>query len=332
MAKKGKIADPHAEREAARYDNPIPSREVILDLLTAADKPLSHPHIARDLDLHEEEQVDALRKRLRAMERDGQLMVNRRGAYGLVDKLNLLRCRVQGHRDGYGFAIPLEEGDDVYLSSRQMQFVFDGDEVLVGIIGLDRRGRPEGRVVEVLHRGTSRVVGRYEEESGIGFVVPDNSRVNHRVLIPPKLKGGAKSGQIVTAEITDYPTRNLGAKGQIVEVLGDHLDPGLEIDVAIRSHGIPHEWSEAVLREAGSLEEEPREEDKKYRADLRGLGFVTIDGEDARDFDDAVYCEKRLRGWRLWVAIADVSHYVRPVPRWTKRRRCAGTRCTSPSR
>ncbi|HAN26983.1 MAG TPA: ribonuclease R [Haliea salexigens] len=312
MAKKGKIADPHAEREAARYDNPIPSREVILDLLTAADKPLSHPHIARDLDLHEEEQVEALRKRLRAMERDGQLMVNRRGAYGLVDKLNLLRCRVQGHRDGYGFAIPLEEGDDVYLSSRQMQFVFDGDEVLVGIIGLDRRGRPEGRVVEVLHRGTSRIVGRYEEESGIGFVVPDNSRVNHRVLIPPKLKGGAKSGQIVTAEITDYPTRNLGAKGQIVEVLGDHLDPGLEIDVAIRSHGIPHEWPEAVLREAGSLEEEPREEDKKYRADLRGLGFVTIDGEDARDFDDAVYCEKRLRGWRLWVAIADVSHYVRP--------------------
>jgi ribonuclease R len=312
MAKKGKIADPHAEREAARYDNPIPSREVILDLLTAADKPLSHAHIARELDLHEEEQVEALRKRLRAMERDGQLMVNRRGAYGLVDKLNLLRCRVQGHRDGYGFAVPLDEGDDVYLSSRQMQFVFDGDEVLVGIIGLDRRGRPEGRVVEVLHRGTSRIVGRYEEESGIGFVVPDNSRVNHRILIPPKLKGGAKSGQIVTAEITDYPTRNLGAKGQVVEVLGDHLDPGLEIDVAIRSHGIPHEWPEAVLREAGSLEEEPREEDKKHRADLRDLGFVTIDGEDARDFDDAVYCEKRLRGWRLWVAIADVSHYVRP--------------------
>jgi ribonuclease R len=312
MAKKGKIADPHAEREAARYDNPIPSREAILDLLTAADKPLSHAHIARDLELHDDEPVEALRKRLRAMERDGQLMVNRRGAYGLVDKLNLLRCRVQGHRDGYGFAIPVEEGDDVYLSSRQMQFVFDGDEVLVGIIGLDRRGRPEGRVVEVLHRGTTRIVGRYEEESDIGFVVPDNSRVNHRVLIPPKLKGGAKSGQIVTAEITDYPTRNLGAKGQIVEVLGDHLDPGLEIDVAIRSHGIPHEWPEAVLREAGSLEAEPREEDKKYRADLRGLGFVTIDGEDARDFDDAVYCEKRLRGWRLWVAIADVSHYVSP--------------------
>ena len=312
MTKKGKIADPHAEREAARYDNPIPSREAILELLAEADKPLSHPQIARQLLLDDEDSIEALRKRLRAMERDGQLMVNRRGAYGLVDKMNLLRCRVQGHRDGYGFAIPLEQGDDLYLSSRQMQFVFDGDEVLATVIGLDRRGRPEGRVVEVLHRGTSRIVGRYEEESGIGFVVPDNSRVNHRILIPPKLKGGAKSGQIVTAEITDYPTRNLGAKGSIVEVLGDHLDPGLEIDVAIRSHNIPHEWPEEVLREAGSLETEPLEEDKQYRADLRKLAFVTIDGEDARDFDDALYCEKRLRGWRLWVAIADVSHYVQP--------------------
>lgn len=312
MTKKGKIADPHAEREAARYDNPIPSREAILELLTAADKPLSHAHIAKELLLEDEDSIEALRKRLRAMERDGQLMVNRRGAYGLVDKMHLIRCRVQGHRDGYGFAIPLEQGDDLYLSSRQMQFVFDGDEVLVTVIGLDRRGRPEGRVVEVLHRGTSRIVGRYEEESGIGFVVPDNSRVNHRILIPPKLKGGAKSGQIVTAEITDYPTRNLGAKGNIVEVLGDHLDPGLEIDVAIRSHNIPHEWPEEVLREAGSLEAEPREEDKQFRADLRKQAFVTIDGEDARDFDDALYCEKRLRGWRLWVAIADVSHYVQP--------------------
>lgn len=312
MTKKGKIADPHAEREAARYDNPIPSREAILELLAAADKPLSHAHIAKELLLEDEDSIEALRKRLRAMERDGQLMVNRRGAYGLVDKMHLIRCRVQGHRDGYGFAIPLEQGDDLYLSSRQMQFVFDGDEVLVTVIGLDRRGRPEGRVVEVLHRGTSRIVGRYEEESGIGFVVPDNSRVNHRILIPPKLKGGAKSGQIVTAEITDYPTRNLGAKGNIVEVLGDHLDPGLEIDVAIRSHNIPHEWPEEVLREAGSLEAEPREEDKQFRADLRKQAFVTIDGEDARDFDDALYCEKRLRGWRLWVAIADVSHYVQP--------------------
>ena len=313
MTKKGKIADPHAAREAARYDNPIPSREVILELLTQAEKPLNHNKIAGKLALVEHEQVEALRKRLRAMERDGQLMVNRRGAYGLVDKMNLLHCKVQGHRDGYGFAIPLGEGEDVYLSARQMNFAFDGDEVLVTITGLDRRGRQEGKVVEVLNRANRSIVGRYQEESGIGFVIPDNGRITQQILIPPNAKGKARSGQIVTAEITDYPTRQLGAKGQISEILGDHLDPGLEIDVAIRSHDIPWEWPDEVVDEAGRLEAEPLEEDKQQRVDLRKLPFVTIDGEDARDFDDAVYCEKRrLGGWRLWVAIADVSHYVRP--------------------
>jgi ribonuclease R len=314
MAKKGKIADPHAAREAARYDNPIPSREVILDLFNAADSPLDQEGIARRLSLAEPEQLDALRKRLRAMERDGQLMVNRRGDYGLVDKMHLLRCRVQGHRDGYGFAIPVEKGgEDVYLSARQMNFVFDGDEVLVRVTGVDRRGRQEGKVVEVLARAHTTIVGRYQEESGIGYVIAENSRINHQILIPPKEKHKALSGQIVTAEITAFPTRQLGAKGRITEILGDHMDPGLEIDVAIRSHGIPFEWPDAVLHEAGHLEAEPLEEDKKHRVDLRKLPFVTIDGEDARDFDDAVYCEKRtLGGWRLWVAIADVSHYVRP--------------------
>jgi ribonuclease R len=314
MAKKGKIADPHAAREAANYDNPIPSREAILDLLHQADSPLDHDGIAGQLALSDPTDLDALRKRLRAMERDGQLMVNRRGAYGLVDKMNLLHCRVQGHRDGYGFAVPVGGADeDVYLSARQMDHVFDGDEVLVQITGVDRRGRQEGKVVEVLARAHQHVVGRYEEESGIGYVIPDNSRINHQVLIPPREKGKAISGQIVTAEITDYPTRKLGAKGRITEILGDHLDPGLEIDVAIRSHGIPWEWPDEVVDEAGRLEAEPLEEDKQNRVDLRKLPFVTIDGEDARDFDDAVYCEKRtLGGWRLWVAIADVSHYVRP--------------------
>jgi ribonuclease R len=322
MAKKGKIADPHAEREAARYENPIPSREVILDLLAAADRPLEHNHIAASLGLGDPEQIDALQKRLRAMERDGQLMANRRGAYGLVDKLNLLRCRVQGHRDGYGFAMPVVEGaglaageavpDDIYLNARQMHFVFDGDEVLVQVTGEDRRGRLEGKVIEVLQRKHQTVVGRYQEESGIGFVIPDNGRLTQQILIPPKEKGKARSGQIVTAEITQYPTRQLGAKGRIAEVLGDHLDPGMEIDVAIRSHGIPWEWPDAVLEEAARLEAEPLAADKQHRIDLRKLPFVTIDGEDARDFDDAVYCEERKGGWRLWVAIADVSHYVRP--------------------
>ncbi|MEP4486914.1 MAG: ribonuclease R [Halioglobus sp.] len=313
MSKKGKIADPHAAREAARYDNPIPSREVILELLADAAGPLNHNKISQLLKLRDYEEVEALRKRLRAMERDGQLMVNRKGAYGLVDKMNLIRCRVQGHRDGYGFAMPVGDGDDIYLSARQMQKVFDGDIVLVAITGLDKRGRSEGKVVEVLERGTSSIVGRYQEESGIGFVIPENGRIRQHLLIPPNAKAGALSGQIVTATITAYPTGKLGPKAEISEVLGEHLDPGLEIDIAIRSHDIPWEWPEAVLSEAAALDAEPNEEDKEGRIDLRTLPFVTIDGEDARDFDDAVYCEKRRGGgWRLWVAIADVSHYVRP--------------------
>ena len=313
MTRKGKIADPHAEREAANYENPIPSREVILELLSEAEKPLDHTHIAKSLNLVEPEQLEALRKRLRAMERDGQLMVNRRDAYCLVDKMHLLHCRVQGHRDGYGFAMPLAEGEDIYLSARQMHFVFDGDEVLIQVTGEDRRGRLEGKVIEVLQRKHKTVVGRYKEESGIGFVIPDNGRLTQQILIPTKAKGSVEAGQIVTVEITDYPTRQLGAKGRIAEVLGEHLDPGMEIDVAIRSHGIPWEWPDEVLHEAAGLEAEPLEEDKQHRVDLRQLPFVTIDGEDARDFDDAVYCEEGSGGnWRLWVAIADVSHYVWP--------------------
>ncbi|MBT4518529.1 MAG: ribonuclease R, partial [Halieaceae bacterium] len=276
-------------------------------------EPLNHNQICKLLKLADNEQVDALRKRLRAMERDGQLMVNRRGAYGLVDKMHLLHCRIQGHRDGYGFALPLGEGDDVYLSARQMQFVFDGDEVLVAITGTDRRGRKEGKVVEVLKRGRHSLVGRYQEENGIGSVTPDNSRIGHQILVPREQKGQARHGQIVTVVITDYPARNFQARGQVSEVLGDHLDPGMEIDVAIRSHNIPWEWPEQVLDEAGRLAAEPDEEDKTQRVDLRKLPFVTIDGEDARDFDDAVYCrQSRAGNWTLWVAIADVSHYVRP--------------------
>lgn len=305
-------ADPHASREAERYDHPIASREAIMDLLRDADGPLNQDQVAKRLRLTEERDLEALRRRLRAMQRDGQLHVDRRGAYGLVEALNLLRCRVQGHRDGYGFAQPQTGEEDLYLSARQMRSLFDGDTVLVAVTGVDPRGRAEGKVVEVLERGVSRVVGRYQEESGIGVVLPDNARIHQEILIPPKCKGDAKNGQIVTAEITHYPENRLGAKGRIIEVLGEHLDPGLEIDISIRSHGIPFEWPDAVLDEAGALSEEPEEGDKKYRVDLRKKPFVTIDGEDARDFDDAVYCEKRrLGGWRLWVAIADVSHYVK---------------------
>ena len=307
--KGAKREDPHAQREAEKYEHPIASREAILDLLRDASGPVNQVDLADLLKISGDRDEEALRRRLRAMQRDGQIHRDRRGAYAPVDALNLLRCRVQGHRDGYGFAIP-GDSDDIFLSARQMRSLFDGDTILVAVTGSDSRGRPEGKVVEVLERGVSRVVGRYQEESGIGYVLPDNARINQDILIPPAMKGEARSGQIVTAEITHYPDQRLGAKGRIIEVLGEHLDPGLEIDIAIRSHGIPYEWSEDAQAEAGRLRDEPSEADKAHRVDLRKLPFVTIDGEDARDFDDAVYCEKRRGGWRLWVAIADVSHYV----------------------
>jgi ribonuclease R len=303
--------DPHASREQDRYAHPIPSREIILGVLDAADAPMKFGAIAEQLDLQEERDLDALRRRLRAMQRDGQLISGRRGAYGVPKRMDLLHCRVMGHRDGYGFARPLqEEGDDLFLSAREMYQVFDGDEVLVAIAGVDRRGRAEGQIAEVLSRAHTQVVGRYMEESGIGYLISHNTRIRNHILIPPNSKGGARHGQLVSVELTDYPSATLGAKGKVVEVLGDHLDPGLEIDVAIRAHGIPWEWPDEVLREAGTLGEEPADADKHHRVDLRDVPFVTIDGEDARDFDDAVWCEEQEGGFQLRVAIADVSHYV----------------------
>ena len=198
--------DPQASREAERYEHPIASREAILELLADEGRPLDHGGIAAALKLSDERDLEALRRRLRAMQRDGQLHVNRRGGFAPAAAIDLQRCRVQGHRDGYGFAIPAEGGEDVYLSARQMRSLFDGDTILVAISGVDPRGRPEGKVVEVLDRGVTTVVGRYEEESGIGFVHPDNSRINQDILIPPKLKGGAKHGQIVSCLLYTSPS------------------------------------------------------------------------------------------------------------------------------
>ena len=310
--KKGPIIDPHAKREAERYDKPITSREVILAVLEESGQLFLLTELAAHLGITGEDGIDALRRRVRAMQRDGQIHIDRRGRLGLSERLELVRCRVIGHRDGYGFATPLAGGDDFFLSARDMQLVFDGDTVLISQSGIDHRGRPEGKVIEVLERGTEVLPGRYMEESGIGYLMPYNTRITQHILIPPNRKAGATPGQMVSVKITDYPSKVLGAKGAVQEILGDHLDPGLEIDIAIRAHQIPWEWPESVLREAGSLRDEPSDADKLGRFDLRDKPFITIDGEDARDFDDAVYCERSGSGFRLWVAIADVSHYVRP--------------------
>ncbi len=252
------------------------------------------------------------------MERDGQLIRDRRKAYGRVDKMDLLAGRVSGHRDGYGWFIPNQGGDDLYLPSRQMQKVFDGDEVLVRKTGLGFKGRGEGSIVEVIGHNTQEVAGRYYKENGIQLVRPDNTRINHNILIASDEKVRAQSGQYVIVKITQQPGRKNPPAGTIAQVLGDHMVPGMEIDVAIRSHNIPHNWPQAVTDQANALGEEVDDASKQYRVDLRQLPFVTIDGEDARDFDDAVYCEAQFtksgkpKGWALWVAIAGVSSYVKP--------------------
>ena len=308
---KGVPTDPNLAREAEKYDNPIPSREYILETLDKAPGPMTHEALCELLSLNDEDSIEALRRRLIAMSRDGQLLSNRKSGYGVLDKMDLTRGRVQGHKDGFGFVIPAEGGDDLYLSYRQMRRVLDGDEVLVRETGQDFKGRREGSIVEVLSHNTNQVVGRYFSEDGIYFVRPDNPRISHDILIAPENRGQAKRNQFVVVEITQQPGRKNPPAGRILEVLGDHMAPGMEIDVAIRSHGIPHMWPSDVQSEANSLPVEVADSDKQHRVDLRDLPFVTIDGEDARDFDDAVYCEpKKSGGWRLFVAIADVSHYV----------------------
>ncbi len=325
MPKRKSLPDPHAAREAENYERPIASREYILEVLER-DGPLNHSRLCELLDLHDLEQVEALRRRLRAMERDGQIMRNRRDAFCAVSKLDLIRGRVQGHRDGYGFVIPERKagektggaagkGDDLYLSNRQMAMVFDGDEVLVRESGVDARGRREATIVEVLQRNTQQLVGRFHsrgERGERGGVIPENPRINQTIVIGGEDSLNARDGQYVMIAITQQPDFRSPARGRVVEVLGEHMAPGMEIEVAIRSYGIPFVWPEAAVAEAQTFAPEPAEDDKEQRIDLRHLPLVTIDGEDARDFDDAVYCEvKKGGGWRLWVAIADVSHYVK---------------------
>ena len=310
--------DPAAQREAEKYENPIPSRELILSLLAERGAPATRAQLQQEFGLHDDDSIEALRRRLRAMERDGQLIYTRRGAYAPVDKLDLIRGRVQGHRDGFGFLVPDEGGDDLFLGPAQMRVVFDGDRVLGRVTGVDRRGRSEGAIVEVIERAHEILVGRYYEESGIGFVAADSARIKQEVLVPPGSAGGAKSGQYVEVRITRWPTMSRQAQGEVIEVVGDYMAPGVEIEVALRSYDIPSVWPQEVLDEAAKLKDYVVEKDKAKRVDLRHLPLVTIDGEDARDFDDAIYCEPRKAsgwrlfagGWKLYVAIADVSHYV----------------------
>ena len=309
--RKRALSDPHYEREAERYANPLPSRELILDTLAKEGVPVQEEQLCRILHIDAAE-MDGFRRRLRAMEREGQIMRNRKDAILVAQKLDLVAGRIEGHPDGYGFLIPDEDGPDMFLSEKQMRKVLHGDRVMARAVGVDRRGRPEGSIVEIISRANSRLVGRLHKPHGIAFVSAENRRISQDILIPTGADMGAKPGQVVTVEIVAQPDKNAQPTGRIVEILGNYADPGMEIEIALRKHELPHEFTAAALRLAEKLPDEVRAGDLKERTDLRELPLLTIDGETARDFDDAVHCTREGKGFRLWVAIADVSHYVRP--------------------
>ncbi|MGH8234464.1 MAG: ribonuclease R, partial [Rhodanobacteraceae bacterium] len=308
-----RVVDPHAEREAQRYQHPIASREAILALLAEHGSLLRPDAIADALKIDDPERREALDKRLRAMLRDGQLLESRRGGLAPAERIGLIAGTVLANADGYGFLRPDEGGEDLYLSPAQMRQVLHGDRVLASVIGIDRRGRRQGAIREVLERRPPRLVGRVVEEHGVTVVDPDDRRLHQDVLIPPDARNGARAGQIVIAEITEPPTSQRGPIGHIVSVLGERLQPSLIVEMAIASHGLPHEWPEAVTREAEALEPGVAKAEHAGRVDLHNVPLVTIDGVDSRDFDDAVYAEPASGGgFKLIVAIADVSYYVQP--------------------
>ncbi len=253
------------------------------------------------------------------MENAGQLVFNKFKQYAIAPKNHLLTGKVTGHRDGYGFFTPdvpsgAKKSKDLFISSHEMQRVIHGDVVEAILVDrTDRKGRQEVKILDVIEPRKAGIVGRFFVEHNIYFVVPDDARIKQDILIDPNEKLGARHGQMVVVELTQRPSKRHNAVGKIVEVLGEHMAPGMEIQIALREHDLPHQFSAEVQQEISEIADEVPEEAKQHRVDLRDLPLVTIDGEDARDFDDAVYCRPNGDGsWQLWVAIADVSYYVRP--------------------
>lgn len=303
--------DPFLARERETYEFPLPSREFVLQCLEQAGVPVIPEELAEQLGILDDE-MGFFQRRLRAMARDGQLVINRKGQLCVIAKMDLKKGRVIGHRDGFGFIKPEEGGDDLFLSEREMHTVLHGDHVIYRVAGQDRRGRNEAAIVEILQRANTRVVGRLYRERGIFFVVPEDRRINQDILIEANEVGEAQHGQVVIVEIVAQPSKHTQPMGRVLEIMGNYADPGMEIEIALRKHDLPHVFSHAVEEAAKAIPKKVRKKDLEGREDLRELPLVTIDGETARDFDDAVYCEPQGKGFRLVVAIADVSSYVLP--------------------
>ncbi|GAB5379376.1 MAG: ribonuclease R [Aliiglaciecola sp.] len=304
--------DPHYQREKDKYDNPVASREYLLQVLEREKTPLTFLEICQFVNADDEDNRVGIQRRLRAMEREGQIVFNRQKKYGLAEKMELIKGRVIGHRDGFGF-LKRDDGEkDLFIHQAQMQALLHDDVVLAKESGTDNRGKREARIARVIEPRSEPIVGRYFVEHGVSLVIPDDSRICHEIMIPSESVNGARQGHVVVVEIVQRPRKRVNPIGKIKEVLGEHMAPGMEIEMALRTFDIPHDWPKGVNKQVSHLTDQVPEEAKQGRIDLRQLPLVTIDGEDARDFDDAVFCEPLDEGgWTLWVAIADVSYYVR---------------------
>jgi ribonuclease R len=248
-ARELRLADPNLAREAERYESPVPSREYILETLAAEGVPVDAPRLMSLLGVAVDE-TDAFARRLAAMERTGQIVRNRRGDLLIAERVDLIRGRVEGHADGFGFLTPDGGGPDMYLGPHEMKKVLHGDRVLVRETGIDRRGRPEGAIVEILEHVNKQVVGRLLNEHGVHVVAAENKRISQDILIPADGLGGARPGQVVVAELVAQPHAQAQPVGRIVEVLGNYADPGMEIEIALRKHDLPHEFSDKTMSTA----------------------------------------------------------------------------------
>lgn len=320
-----------SRREPGRVKG-IPERDALMRALSEEGAPMDLNAVAAAFGLSEPDELQALSRRLFAMQRDAQVTRNREQGYALVGRADLVRGTVHGHADGHGFLAPDGGGERIYLAPRQMRSLMHGDRALVRPFVRRRDARVEGTVVEVLERGCREVVGRFWRESGVAFVRPDDSRLHQDLLIPAGAHAGGRSGQMVVATLVEAPTTRSPPIGRVKEVLGEHDAPGMEVDIAVRRHALPEQWPDEVIAEAARFGAEVEEEDKASRWDLRALPLVTIDGEDARDFDDAVWCAPTPKGWRLIVAIADVAHYVRTGAALDREARRRGTSVYFPGR
>ena len=302
-----KVVDPDYEIEALKYAKPIPSRRFILNVIVDHNEPIAFKRLAKELELDSTDLRQALKSRLRAMVREGQLVVDGRNAFTAPSKTELIRGRVVGHANGSGTLIPDQGKENIFLSPREMQSAFDGDIAEARILRRDRRGRSQGHLVEVVQQNTKTVLGRLYRDNLIWMLDSVNPRITQKILVNET--GLEQEGLIVYATIIKQPGFEVMATCQIKEVLGHQLSTEVKIAESLRNSEIPRTFSETALSDAANLELQSF--NTEFREDLRAYPFITIDGEDAKDFDDAIYCEQSPdEGWRLLVAIADVAHYV----------------------